>query len=197
MQRVTTWSEHAKHYILKSDFDAALISETHLDREKLVTAAKARKFSWAGTGSPAISTASNGTSAGVLALVRTRSFSKPLSICTDEAGVLCPNKRLAGRVIRVEGRDFHVYSLFRALRSFLQRHQRQFDARRVFSHERRKAFYSFWERISISRQACGKTCPCMAAVFGFGSWEHQWSFQRNPHTRAVQAKARHHRFNTH
>ena len=26
---VTTWSEHAKHYILTSDFDAALISETH------------------------------------------------------------------------------------------------------------------------------------------------------------------------
>ena len=49
---VTTWSEHAKQYILTSDFDAALISETHLEREKLVTAAKeARKFSWAGTGS--------------------------------------------------------------------------------------------------------------------------------------------------
>ena len=41
-------------------FDAALISETHLEREKLVTAAKeARKFSWAGTGSAAISTTNN------------------------------------------------------------------------------------------------------------------------------------------
>ena len=27
---LTTWSEHAKHYILTSDFDATLISETHL-----------------------------------------------------------------------------------------------------------------------------------------------------------------------
>ena len=37
---VTTWSEHARHYILASDFDAALIFETHLGREKLVTAPK-------------------------------------------------------------------------------------------------------------------------------------------------------------
>ena len=97
---VTSWSEHAKHYILTSDFDGA-----HLEREKFLMAAKeARKFSWAGTGSAATSTASNGTSAGVLALVRTRWFSKPLSICTDEAGFLCPNPRLAGRVTRVMGR---------------------------------------------------------------------------------------------
>ena len=98
---------------------------------------EARIFSWAGTGSAAISTANNGASAGVLALVRTRWFSKPLSICT--CGI-APNPRLAGRVIRVMGRvDFVVYSLFRALRRFPQRYQRQFDARRVFSHERRKA----------------------------------------------------------
>ena len=59
-------------------FDAALISESHLKREKLVIVAKeALKFSWAGTGSAATSTASKGTSAGVLALVRTRWFSKP------------------------------------------------------------------------------------------------------------------------
>ena len=80
---VTTWSGDARHYILASDFDAALISETHLGREKMVTAGKeARTFSWAGTGSATISTANNGTSAGVLALVRTRWFPKPLSICT-------------------------------------------------------------------------------------------------------------------
>ena len=38
-------------------------------------------------------------------MVRTRWFSKPLSICIDEAGVLCPNPRLAGRVIRVICRE--------------------------------------------------------------------------------------------
>ena len=98
---MTTWSEHSKHYVLTSDF------ETHFEREKLVTAAKeARKFSWAGTGSAAISTASNGTSAGV----RTRWFSKPLSMCTDEAGVLCTNPRLAGRVIRVIGREMLMFT---------------------------------------------------------------------------------------
>ena len=56
-------------------------------------------------GRVAISTANNGTSAGVLALVRTRWFSKHLSISTDEAGVLCPSPRLAGRVIRVMCRE--------------------------------------------------------------------------------------------
>ena len=75
---VTAWSEHARHYILTSDFDATPISETLLEREKLVTAAEdARTSSRASTGSSAaISTASNGTSAVVLALVRTRWFSK-------------------------------------------------------------------------------------------------------------------------
>ena len=99
---VTAWSEHARHCILTSDFDAALLSETHLGREKLVIAVKeARTSSWAGAGSAAINTANNGTSAGVLALVRTRWFSKTLSVCTNEAGVLCTNPRLAERVVRI------------------------------------------------------------------------------------------------
>ena len=110
---VAAWGEHAKHYIHTSDCDAALISETHLDRVKLVTAAKeARKFSLADTGSAAVSTANDGTSAGVLALVRTRWFSKLLSICTDETGVLCPNPRLAGRVIRVLGREIMLFTAY-------------------------------------------------------------------------------------
>ena len=239
---VTTWSEHAKHYIFASDFDAALISETHLEREELVTAAKeARKFSWAGTRSAAISTANNGTSAEVLALVRTRWFSKPLSLCTDETEVLCTNPRLAGRVMRVVGReillytacfehsvgfrsdinarvgflnlvymyrrswssvhqpkiggegdsghgegDFAAHSLFCTFCVISQRESCQFDARCVFSRVT-ESFHSFWERISISRQACGKTCPCMVAASGYESWEHQWSLQRKPHIRAVLA----------
>ena len=41
---VTNWSEHAGHLILTSDFDAALISETHLEEAKLMTAVdQARK----------------------------------------------------------------------------------------------------------------------------------------------------------
>ena len=131
---VTAWCEHARHYILTSEFDEALTSETHLERKKLVTAAKeARKFSWAGTGSAATSTASNGTSAGVLALVRTRWFSKPLSICTDEAGVLCPNPRLAGRVIRVMGREILLFTAY-------FEHSVGFRSD-MFSHERRKASF--------------------------------------------------------
>ena len=83
------------------------------EQKKLVTTAKeARKSSWAVTGSAAVSTANNGTSAGVFALVRTHWFYKPLSFCTDEDGVLCSNPRLAGRVIRVEGRDILLFTAY-------------------------------------------------------------------------------------
>ena len=58
MQRVTTWSEHAKHHILTSDFDATLISETHLRKEGLLSAVtEAKKSGWAGTSSAATNTA--------------------------------------------------------------------------------------------------------------------------------------------
>ena len=44
---VTTWSEHARHYILTSDFDAALISETLLGKERLLSAVtEAKKSGW-------------------------------------------------------------------------------------------------------------------------------------------------------
>ena len=103
---VTAWSEHARHYILTSNFDATLVSETHLGRDRVLSAvAEARKSGWAGTGSAATNTVNNSTSAGVLALVRKRWFSKPLSTCSADAGILCPNPRQAGRVIRVMGRE--------------------------------------------------------------------------------------------
>ena len=197
---VTTWHEHAKHYILTPDFDAALISETHFEREKLVTAAKeARKFSSAGTGSAAISTASSGTSAGV----RTRWFSKPLSICTDEAGVLCSNPRLAGWVIRSWQGNFDVHSLLRALRWFPQRNQRQFDARRVFSHERRKASIHFGSGLQFSSKLVARLVHAwrQSLVTEVRSIS---GLSRRNHTHAPyrqRSKARHHRLflgvNTH
>ena len=74
---------------------------------------------------------------------------------------------------------------------FFQRYQRQLDAIRVFPHERRKASILVGSGFqSISRQACGRTCPCMEAASAFGSWGHQWSLQREPHTRVVQAKVK-------
>ena len=110
---VTTWSEHARHYILTCDVDATLISETHLRRDGLLSAVtEAKKSGWSGAGSAATNTANNGTSAGVLTLVRKRWFSKPLSICSDDAGILCPSPRLAGRVIRVMGREILLLTAY-------------------------------------------------------------------------------------
>ena len=110
---VTNWSEHARHFILTSDFYAALISETHLEEAKLTAAVKeANKSAWACTGSAAMSTVNKGTSVEVLALVRNRWCSKPLSICTDEAGVLSPNSRLAERVIRVMGKEILLLTAY-------------------------------------------------------------------------------------
>ena len=110
---VTTWSELARHHILTSDFDATLISEIRLTSDGLLSAVtEAKKSGWAGTGSAATNTVNNGTSAGVLTLVRKRWFSKPLSICSDDAGILCPNPRLAGRVIRVMGREILLLTAY-------------------------------------------------------------------------------------
>ena len=76
---VTNWSALVRHFSLTSDFDAAPVPETHLEEAKLMAAVKeARKSAWAGTGSAAISTANNGTSAAVLALVRTRWYRQSL-----------------------------------------------------------------------------------------------------------------------
>ena len=78
---VTTWSEHAKHYILTSDFDATLISETHFRKEGLLSAVtEAKKSGWAGTGSAAQRHECRRARTG-------------------------PKTRLAGRVIRVMGRE--------------------------------------------------------------------------------------------
>ena len=186
---MTAWSEHARHYILTSNFDAALTSETHLGRDKLVIAVtEARKSSWAGTGCAAITTANNGTSAGVLALVRTRWSSKPLSTRTDEAGVLCTNPRLGGKGHSSRGQgDVAAHSVFRALCRFPLPYQCQFDARRLFSHERWETSHAPSERTSISHPACGRTCLFMEADSGSKCWEHRWSLQRVPDTRAVQA----------
>ena len=60
----------------------------------------------------ATNTVNNGTSAGVLTLVRKRWFSKPLSICSDDAGILCPNPRLAGKVIRVMDREILLVTAY-------------------------------------------------------------------------------------
>ena len=110
---VTTWSVHARHYILTFDFDATLISETHLRRDGLLSAVtEAKKSGWTGTGSAATNTVNHGTSAGVLTLVRKRWFSKPLSICSDDTGILCQNPRLAGRVIRVMGREILLLAAY-------------------------------------------------------------------------------------
>ena len=139
---VTAWSEHARHYILTSDFDAALISETHLGRDKLVTAVtEARKSSWAGTDSAAISTANNGTSAGVLAWVRTHWFSKPVSDVQPKLEFSAPTQDWRSASFGSwAGRLCCSQRTFRALCRFPQRCQGQFDARRVFSHERWEMF---------------------------------------------------------
>ena len=111
---VTNWSENAKHYILTSDFDAALISEAHLEREKVVTAAQRCAKNSRGQAQ-----AVRRSALQAMAQVREYShwsalvgFSTPLSVCTDEAGVLCPNPRLAGRVVRVKGRRFLMFTAY-------------------------------------------------------------------------------------
>ena len=167
---VTTWSEHAKHYILTSDFVAALISETHLEREKLVTAvrrsalqavAQVREYShWsAHVGFP------NPCQSAVTMLV----FSAPThdwkgGSYASWVGRFCCLLLISSTPLVSAAISTPIWC-----------------KTCVFSRET-ESFLSFWEQISTSRQTCGKTCPCTEAVFGFRNWEHQWSFQGEPHT---------------
>ena len=132
----------------------------------------------------------NGTSAGVLALVHSRWFSKPSSLCTDEAEVLCPNPRLAGRVIRVMGTEILLLTAYFehsvGFRSdinanlmqdvcFLKRDGKQpFILGADFNFPP-----SLWQDVS---------------THGGNLWlrnlEHQWLSQWTPHTRAVQVQVK-------
>ena len=109
----TTWS--ARHLFLTSVFDAALISETHLEEAKLVAAVKeARKSAWAGTGSAAICTANKVQMRECSRWYAHVDFPSPclFFFCTDKAGVLCLNPRLAERVIRFMGREILLLTAY-------------------------------------------------------------------------------------
>ena len=153
-----------------------------LGRDKLVTAAtEARKSSWAGTGSAAISTASNGISAEVLALVRTRWFSKPLSMYRRSWSSLLQHK-IDGRVIQVTGREILLLTVyFDHFVGFRNDINANLMLTCVFSRGMEDSHLS-WERTSISHPACGKTGPPMEAPSGSKSLEHRWSLQSVPHT---------------
>ena len=139
---MTTWSEHAKHYILTSDFDAALISETHLERERNWCLLKKKRENSHGQARQCGDQhckqrqKCGSTRTGPHTLVL-----QALVHMHQGSWFFCSNPPLAERVIRVMGREIVVYSSFRVLRRFPQRYQRQFDARRVFSYERRKASF--------------------------------------------------------
>ena len=133
---------------------------------------EARKSARAGTGSAAISTANNGTNAGVLALARNRWYSKPWSICTDEAGVPCPNPRLAERVIRFMGRKIMVLTTYFkhsvGFRSEIDANLMH-DVCSLTRDGRRPLILA--GGLQFSRLVWSKTCLFMEAVFGFKSSE--------------------------
>ena len=73
-------------------------------------------------------------------LMRSRWSSEPLFISTDEAGVLCTQPKIGREGHTCHGKGFCCLQLISCTPSgFFQRYQRQFDAIRVFPHERRKA----------------------------------------------------------
>ena len=88
----------------------------------------------------------------MLALVRARWFSKPLSFCTDEAGFPGTNPRLAGRVIRAMGREILLFTAYFEHSVGFRSDQRQFDARRVFSHERWEVSFHSGSRFQLPTQ---------------------------------------------
>ena len=90
---------------------------------------------------------------------------KPLSVCTDETGVVCPNPRLAGRVIRVMGGEILLFTAHIEHTNLMQD----------------MCFLTRDGKLPFILGADFNFPPSlwrMAAAFGFGSWEHQ----RQPHT---------------
>ena len=141
------------------------ISETHLEREKLVTAAKKKRENSHGQAQAvsAISTASNGTSAGVLALVHARWFSKPTCLYVQMKLVFsAPTHDWQGGSFSCHGSRY--------FRWFPQRHQRQFDARRVFSHERRKASIHFGSGLQFPAKLVARLVHAWRQSLDHGSW---------------------------
>ena len=68
---ITSWSDHASHYVTTADFDVACVAEAHLTKDcmlkELVTH---KRHGWIGSGAPATRTSELGTSGGCLTLVK-------------------------------------------------------------------------------------------------------------------------------
>ena len=169
---VTAWSEHARQYLLTSDFDAALISD--LERDETVAAFKeARKSAWAGTGSAA-STANNGQ-------VRECSYwgAHTLVFFPNHCLFALTKRESSARTHGWRGGSFASWAWRRccSLRTsntlwVSQRYQCPSDARRVFSHERLKALIQL--RCGFKFPARGKICLFVEAASGPESSEHRW-----------------------
>ena len=168
---VTTWSEHAKHYILTSDFVAALISETHLEREKLVTAVRR---------------------SALQAVAQVREYWH----WSAHVGFLspCPHVQMK-LVFSAPTHDWQGLSYaswvgrFCCLLLISSTPLVQFDARRVFSHERRKASFHFGSRFQLPAKLVAR--PVHARRQSLASETGSISgHSRENHTRAVEAKVR-------
>ena len=77
-----------------------------------------------------------------------------------------PNPRLAGRVFRVMGKEILLLTAY-------------FENSVGFHSDINATILG--ERISISHPVCGKTCLFMQPASGSKSWEHRWSLQWVPH----------------
>ena len=75
-------------------------------------------------------------------------------------------------------------SIFRTLCRFSQRYLCQMDARRAFSHERWKTPTHLGSGLQCSAQFVARLAFFMKVASRSESWEHRWSFQWVPHTRA-------------
>ena len=68
---ITSWSDHASHYVTTADFDVACVAEAHLTKDcMLKELATLKRHGWIGSGAPATRTSELGTSGGCLTLVK-------------------------------------------------------------------------------------------------------------------------------
>ena len=188
---VTSWSEHAKHYILTSDFDATLISRPTIGRkgyrhqsrrhrnldglaraaqqQTLLTTVRVQACSQR---SEHVGFPSSCQSAVTMLVLSFQTHDWQGGSYASWAGRFCCSQRIS------------------STRSVSAAIPMPIKCRTCVFSRVMGGFPSFWVRISTFRQVCGKICLSMEAASGPSNWVHRWSFREAPRTRTVRVEAK-------
>ena len=172
---VTTWSKHARHCILTSDFDATLISETHLGKEGLLARAAQQQ------------TLLKVRVQGCSHWSENVGFPSP---CQFAVTMLVFSPRLAGRVTRVMGREILLLTAYFehsvGFRSDIHANLMQ-DV--CFLTRNGRFSFIFGCGFQLSAKSVARSVSARRWHLDQANWVHRWSFRKAPRTRVGRVEA--------